>query len=160
MRFPAIIVPCSRLSLATGLAAVMAVWVGGRVEAHTFERTRTELRVEATRSFQATLRLDLDALALGIDPSTDPETAARALVEMSEAEFQKTEEGLLNLLSRRLRVRVDGKPVAFKLSFPERRSRSAPDGLEVFGLAARLEGRVPDEGEDIQLFASRAFPAI
>ncbi len=142
------------------LAAVAALAAGGRIEAHTFERTRTELRIDAAGNFEATLRLDLDALALGVDPQTDPEAVARALREMGEAEFQKTADGLANLLSRRLRVRADGKPLEFEVSFPGLRQPLRQEGVEVFGLEARLRGRIPGHAREVSFFASRAFPAI
>ncbi len=130
------------------------------VEAHTFARTATVLRVDRARNFEATLKLDLDALALGIESSTDPAVAARLLDEMSEVEFKKAEEGLRNLLSRRLRVRADGKPVEFQISFPQFHPNQARSGVEVFGLEALLRGRLPDRAREIAFFASRAFPAI
>ena len=128
--------------------------------AHTFERTATLLRIDTGRNFEATLRLDLDALALGVDPSIDPEEAAKTLLAMSDAEFQAAEEGLRRLLSRRLRVRVDGKPLEFTISFPHFRPRPERLGVEVFGLDVLLRGQVPADGKEILFFASRAFPAI
>lgn len=128
--------------------------------AHSFERTTTTLRIDAARNFEARLKLDLDALALGVDPSIAPEEAAKTLLAMSDAEFQTTEEGLRRVLSRRLRVRVDGKPLDFTISLPQLRPRPERVGVEVFGLEARLVGQVPLGGKEILFFASRAFPAI
>jgi hypothetical protein len=128
--------------------------------AHTFERTTTALRIDPARNFEATLRLDLDALALGVDPSIDPEEAAKTLLAMNDAEFGVAEEGLRRMLSRRLRIRVDGKPVDFAISFPQFRPRPERLGVEVFGLDVVLAGRVPEGGGEILFFASRAFPAI
>ena len=75
--------------------------------AHTFERTLASFNVDAAGNFEVSLRLDLDALALGIDPAADPEVAAQALLALGESEFQETVSRLSNLLSRRLRVRAD-----------------------------------------------------
>jgi hypothetical protein len=160
MRFEVIIVRPSRLSLVALLALLAALLAVGRADAHTFERTRTELRIDPAGDFQATLRLDLDALALGVDPRTDPEVVAGALREMAEAEFQKTADGLATLLSRRLRVRADGKPLDFEVSFPRDRQSSPPGAVEVFGLEVRLTGRIPEGAREVSFFASRAFPAI
>ena len=150
----------SRFLGATGLAAILALLGGSALEAHTFERTRTLLRLDAQRNFEATLRLDLDALALGVDPGIEPEVAARTLLDMSDADFQGAEEGLRRVLSRRLRVRVDGKPMEYRISFPQLRPRPERTGIEVFGLEALLEGRLPEEGKEIVFFASRAFPVV
>ncbi len=138
----------------------MVILSGWQAFAHTFERTTTTLRLDASRNFEATLRLDLDALALGVDPSIAPEEAAKTLLAMSDADFQATEEGLRRVLSRRLRVRVDGKPLEFTISFPQFRPRPERVGVEVFGLDVLLKGRVPSDGKEILFFASRAFPAI
>lgn len=160
MKLPAILV-CPVKSCGVALLAVVLAFASSTpVKGHVFERTRTELRIDSNRNFEATLRLDLDALALGIDPSTPPEEAAGFLVAMTDADFEKTEAALRSVLARRLRVRVDGNPMAFDLSFPQRRSRTESGPVEVFGLTVKLEGKVPEGGQEIQLFASRSFPAI
>lgn len=157
---PAILVRRSGFPGAAALFLALLHLAGVQAFAHTFERTTTTLRIDAGRNFEATLRLDLDALALGVDPSIEPEEAAKTLLAMSDADFQAVEEGLRRVLSRRLRVRVDGKPLDFTISFPQLRPRPERLGVEVFGLEARLQGRVPPDGKEILFFASRAFPAI
>ena len=145
---------------AASLVFILSVAVARPLSAHTFARTTTVLRVDKARNFEATLKLDLDALAIGAEPSIEPATAAGALRSMSDADFQNAEDGLKRMLSRRLRVRVDGRPVEFEIRFPQFRSRTERAGVEVFGLEARLVGRVPEGGKEILFFASRAFPAI
>ena len=145
---------------AAALGLLLLFFTSQTARAHTFERTATTLRIDESRAFEVTLRLDLDALALGVDPTIAPEEAAKTLLAMSDADFQAAEEGLRRLLSRRLRVRVDGKPLEFTISFPRFRPRPERLGVEVFGLEARLQGRVPPGGKEIHFFASRAFPAI
>ena len=142
------------------LLALLALIAGSPAFAHSFARTATRLHVDAARNFDATLKLDLDALALGADPAIEPEVAARMLLDMNDADFKAAEDGLVRMLSRRLRVRVDGKPVPYQISFPGFRPRPERIGTEVFGLEARLEGRVPEGAKEIEFFASRAFPAI
>jgi hypothetical protein len=143
------------------LLALALLLAGGRLAvAHSFERTATTLRLDGARNFEATLKLDLDALALGVDPSIAPEEAAKTLLAMSDAEFKTAEDGLRRVLSRRLRVRVDGKPMEFEISFPQFRPRPERLGAEVFGLEATLKGVAPQDGKEILFFASRAFPAI
>jgi len=153
-------VPKVRAVVTRTLILLLFLVAGSSAFAHTFERTTTVLRIDAQRNFVATVKLDLDALALGVDPSINEEEAARTLLAMTDAEFLSAEEGLRRVLSRRLRVRVDGKPVDFQISFPQFRPRPERLGIEVFGLEARLEGRVPPDGQEIMFFASRAFPAI
>jgi hypothetical protein len=141
-------------------AFLFCLLAGAKAEAHTFARTTTTLHVDRARNFEATLKLDLDALALGIEPATDPEVAARQLDAMTAVDLKKTEDGLRTLLARRLRVRADGRPLEFQISFPQFQPTKARTAVEVFGLEARLSGRVPDQAREIAFFASRAFPAI
>ncbi len=145
---------------AASLAFLLVFAAPRNAPAHTFERTTTTLRVDRARNFDVTLKLDLDALALGVDPSTDPETVARTLLEMTEADFQKAEDGLRNLLLRRLRVKADGRPLPFEVSFPQFNPRGSRTVVEIFGLEAQLRGRLPVPAREIVFFASRAFPAI
>lgn len=155
---PAILV---RLLRFLGAAVLVLGFPAPQVaHAHTFARTATRLHVDAARNFDAILKLDLDALALGIDPSTDPAVAARMLDEMTAEDLEKTEDGLRSLLLRRLRVKADGKPVPFEVFFPQFRPREARTTVEVFGLEARLRGRLPEQAKEIAFFASRAFPMI
>lgn len=143
------------------VAALFAVLLGASgALAHTFERTLASFNVDAAGNFEVSLRLDLDALALGVDPATDPAVAAQALLGLSENEFQETLSRLSNLLSRRLRVRADGKPVPFAVSFPSLRPRPERDGVEVLGLTARLVGRLPAGAKEVSFFASRSFPTV
>jgi hydrogenase/urease accessory protein HupE len=137
------------------LAAFLAVQPA---EAHRFEKTATQLKIDAAKNFEATLKLDLDRLALGVDPDADQEQVLAVLRTMPDSEFKATEDGLRNLLMRRLRIRVDGKPVPYEVSFPGQRPREG--ATDIFGSEARLVGRLPEGGEDIVFFASRAFPAI
>src|SRR6187402_1146525 len=155
--------PAILVRLAGFLGAVLlvaSVAPPGIAHAHTFARTLTRLQLDAARNFEVTLKLDLDALALGADPGIAPEAAAQTLLDLTDAEFKAAGDGLVSMLSRRLRVRVDGKPVPYRISFPHARPRPERLGVEVFGLEARLEGRVPEGGKEIEFFASRAFPAI
>ena len=149
-----------RFQAGGALALVLTFSLVGSAIAHTFERTVTAFRVDAARNFEATLTLDLDALALGVDPDTDPLESARMLLAMDERQFKAAEEGLRNLLKRRLRVRVDGKPVEYLLTLPQFRSRETRAGAEVFGVEATLSGRLPEGALEVVFFASRAFPAI
>ena len=157
---PGILVRRSGFPGAAALSLLFSLFAGLPSFAHTFERTATLLRIDAGRNFEATLRLDLDALALGVDPSVEPEEAAKTLLAMSDADFQAAEDDLRRVLSRRLRVRVDGKPLEFTISFPHFRPRPERLGVEVFGLDVLLQGQVPADGKQILFFASRAFPAI
>jgi hypothetical protein len=150
----------SRGIASVGLGLLLSTLVSAVSVAHTFERTLTRLHIDASGGFEATMRLDLDALALGVDPAIDPGEAARTLLAMSDADFRAAEEGVRRVLERRLRVRVDGKPLEFTISFPQFRPRPERLGIEVFGLEARLQGRVPPAGKEIHFSASRAFPAV
>jgi hydrogenase/urease accessory protein HupE len=150
-----------RAVAATGFVAILAMAaLATRSEAHVFERTATTFRIDAARNFDVTLKLDLDALALGVDPAIEAEVNAQTLLALSEADFRKADEGLRAMLSRRLRIRADGKALPFEISFPEMAPRAERVGVEVFGLLLRLRGAVPAGAKEVQFFASRGLPAI
>lgn len=134
------------------------------VFAHTFERTKAVFRIDASGAFDVRLTMDLDALALGVDPAVDPVEVANALLAMNAGTFAEAEERLRGTLGRRLRVRVDGRPVAFELDFPARATAGATaesrGTLGVFGLDARLRGTIPADGKAVVLFSSRGLPPV
>lgn len=146
------------------LATVGVCALAASGSAHTFERTKAAFRVHADGSFEARLTMDLDALALGVDPSIEPVEAARALLALPPADFAAAEEQLRGTLGRRLRVRVDGKPVPWELDFPDRAAPGASPEvrgpLGIFGLDARLRGAIPARGRSVVLFSSRGLPPV
>lgn len=152
--------PRRPLLASTGLLLL----VTAAARAHDMAFTNSRLVVRADGTFQVDLACDLDALALGIDSKTDAREVVAAILAKSPKEREGLAADLRGLLAKRVRVRFDGVPAPFEVVFPARAvDPAAVVGLPnatVFGLTARLTGRVPDGAREVTFWASRAFPPI
>jgi len=126
----------------------------------TFTDTTVVLRPDGT--FQADLLVDLDALALGAPPGADDAELRATLTALSPAELADRLERLRALFQRRVRLRFDGEPAPFEVSFPDQGTPAATESAipTMLGLTARLTGRVPAGATDMEFFASRAFSDV
>jgi len=140
-------------------AALLALAVPAA--AHNFGFTDVELALHDDETWSVDVVCDLDALALGVPSTTDSAALAAQIEALSPAEREELVEGLRRLLGRRLRVRFDGEPDAFEISFPAQ-GQPPPEGLlpAALGLVARLSGRIPDGAKEVTFFASRSFPPV
>jgi hypothetical protein len=143
------------------LAALLVALAAPVASAHDFAFTDVALRLRGDGTFQVQVTADLDALALGVDPSADSAELFARIASMPPAEQEALVVRLSDLLSRRLRVRFDESPVPFEVAFPERGLHSpGAAGPSALGLVARLEGSVPKGARTVSFFASRAFPPV
>ena len=126
----------------------------------TFTETTVVLRPDGT--FQADLIVDLDALALGAPQNADDAELRSALRALSPAELADRLNRLRTLFRRRVRLRFDGEPAPFEVSFPEQGTPAATESAipTMLGLTARLTGMVPAGATDLEFFASRAFSDV
>lgn len=140
---------------------------------HDFTLTEARLEITADGAVVLDLVCDLDALALGVSPSTDDAELVAALVALAPDERVTRRETLERMLTRRLRLRVDGAPLETSVVLPEAPSdptsatpaiAEAIPGSDVrptfLGVIARLEAHLPDDAEAITFSASRAFPPV
>jgi hypothetical protein len=142
-----------------GLLFVSILCVGP-VGAHTFAFTEVRVSLQAD-SFAVDVFCDLDALALGVDASADSAALAAEIGAMAPAGQDELAAKLNDFLTRRLRLRFDGVPAPFEVTFPERGQVRPPGATpSFFGLAAHLSGRIPNGAKAATFFASRAFPLV
>jgi hypothetical protein len=122
----------------------------------------TEVRVSMEGgSFGVDVYCDLDALALGVDASADSAALAAEIAARAAPAQDELAAKLIDFLSRRLRLRFDGEPAPYTVTFPERgHPRPAGAGPSFFGLVAHLSGRIPKGAKGATFFASRAFPLV
>ena len=130
--------------------------------AHPLSFTEVTLTLRANGSFEADLVYDLDALALGAPIDTDDAELAAALAGLSPDELDTRLTRLRRLFERRVRVRFDGDPVPFEVSFPDHGTARATEAEipTVLGLTARLSGAIPEGAATVGFFASRAFGEV
>ena len=151
-----VLVPASLL--ATVLILAGAAPAGG----HPLSFTAATLTLEPGGSFRAELIVDLDALALGAPLDTDDAELVAALEGLSPDEFETRVARLRRLFGRRVRVRFDGRPASFDVTFPDHGTPAATEAEipTVLGLTARLTGTIPDGAAAVGFFASRAFGEV
>ncbi len=132
------------------------------VHAHTLPFTETTIVLYPDGTFQADLICDLDALALGVPQDSDEAALVAALRALSTDELEDRLDRMQQLFQRRVRVRFDGAPAPFDVSFPERGTAAATNATipTVLGLTARLAGTVPTGASELEFFASRAFADV
>lgn len=153
--------PLPRRALLPLLLGLVVLW-SPAARGHDLELTETLILLTADGRFQVDMLVDLDALALGVAPSTDSAELAAALSAMDSEELQGHQEKLGAYFARRVRVLFDGERASPVITFPELGTDLAASHGEpsVFGLVARLAGRIPEGAEAISFRASRSFPPV
>lgn len=148
--------------LALGAAVFLASAVALPAGAHPLAFTEVNLTLKGDGAFEAELIYDLDAIALGVPLTTDDAELAAALESLPPDEFTARVADLRRLFERRVRVRFDGQPTPFEVSFPDYGTPRATQAEipTVLGVTARLRGTIPDGASTVGFFASRAFGPV
>src|SRR5262245_40497039 len=143
------------------LAWVGAAAWGGALPAHQFSITDVLVVLKTNGTYQIDMTVDVDALAMGVAPTTDSAELAAALEALSPAELDGASERASETLLHRVRIRFDGVEARPEVSFPDAetpRAEGAPPS--VFGTTARFTGRVPEGAKELVFGASRAFTLV
>ena len=157
---------CARISvvpgLRFGLLAFLLCVVPLVADAHPLSFTDTTVTLHVDGTFQVDMVCDLDALALGLPQDTDDAQLVAALGALSPSEFSELTQRLRQLFLRRVRLRFDGVPAPFEVSFPDHLTPRATESSisTVLGLTARLSGVVPPGATEVEFFASRSFSNV
>jgi hypothetical protein len=150
-----------RWSAVAALGGVLCGLAARPALAHTPGFTDTTLSLRSDGTFVVDVGYDLDALALGVEPTANAGALAAEIRAMPASDRDALAGRLADLLTRRLRVRFDGQPVPFTVSLPGRDRPPAPgEPATALGLVARLEGRIPAGAKTVSFFASRAFAPV
>jgi len=145
-----------------GTLALLGALAGGAAAAHDFGVTDVLVVLKTDGTYQVDLRVDVDALALGVSPQTDSAEVAAALEAMSSARFAAAVEQARDTLERRVRVRFDGEKQRPWVTFPglDAAPDARPEQPTVLGTVARLSGPIPEGAVELTFGASRAFKAV
>ena len=154
---PALLLPI--LSLAVAAATTLG---GPAARAHPLAFTEVTLTLGPGDVFTADVVHDLDALALGAPIDSDDAELAATLAALPPDELDQRLARLRRLFERRVRVRFDGDPAPFAVSFPDHGApeTATADIPTVLGLTARLTGSIPPDAATVGFFASRAFGEV
>lgn len=144
------------------LLALIVTWTSATAQAHNLELTETLILIKEDGRYQIDMICDLDALALGAPPSTDNELLVAELEAMGADQLADLSSKLQRTFERRVRVLFDGQAMRPQVSFPDVGTPLARDDAipSMFGVVARLEGRVPAGSTTLQMRASRSFPPL
>ena len=144
------------------LVGVALLSVAAPAGGHPLSFTAATLTLEPGGTFRAELIWDLDALALGAPLDTDDAELVAVLENLAPDELEARVARLRRLFERRVRVRFDGRPAPFEVTFPDYGTPRATEAEipTVLGLTARLTGAVPDGAANVGFFASRAFGEV
>ena len=132
------------------------------VDGHPLTFTDVTLTIQTDGSFNVVLLYDLDALALGAPIDTDDSALVAALEQLTPDELDNHINRLTRLFERRIRVRFNGQPVPFEVTFPDHGTPKATEAAipTILGLTAQLEGAIPTGANTVEFFASRAFANV
>ncbi|HEX4954826.1 MAG TPA: HupE/UreJ family protein [Thermoanaerobaculia bacterium] len=149
-----------RLELFAG--GLLALALAAPAAAHDLAFTDTVVLLKTDGSYQVDLACDLDALLLGVAPTTDALQVVAAIQALSPEELAREEAELAQMFLRRVRVRVDGEPVMPSVTFPDREAGLAATSTvpTVLGTTARLTGRLSPGAELVTLQVSSGFPPV
>jgi hypothetical protein len=154
----------ARATLVAFVAALVAALAAAPATAHDLEGTTAVVMLRPDGSFWVEIEADLDALLLGAGPGHDSSALVERIATLPEAEIEERLSRLRSLFQRRVRLRFDGEPAPFEVSFPDRRHAPSADEGEppapYLGLRARLGGRAPADWRAVTFFASRAFQQV
>ena len=114
------------------MASVVAAAWCGTLSAHTFSITDVLVVLKTNGTYQVDMTVDVDALGLGVAPTTDSAELAAALEALSPAELDGAVERASETLLHRVRIRFDGVEARPQVSFPDAetpRAEGAPPSV-------------------------------
>ena len=130
--------------------------------AHEFTITDVLAVLKSDGTYQVDIRLDVDALALGVSASTDSAQVLAALQALDASALAERIDAARGTLQRRVRIRLDGEKQRPDVAFPEYATplAAAHDPPTLLGLTARLTGPIPPHAKAFEIGLSRTFPAV
>jgi HupE/UreJ protein len=129
-------------------AALIALgaWNPPALRAHDFSITDTLALLKTNGTFQIDMTIDLDALAMNIPPKLHSPELTAEIQRMPEASRAQLLDTCRETLLNRVRIHFDEKAVVPLVSFPDYGTPIAAQAVAptVFGVTARLVGRIPE----------------
>ena len=111
-------------------------------------------------AFSVELQSDLDALLLGVSPSSSPQQRVAAMERLRGEQIGVELERLRRYLLRRVRVRFDGAAARLEVELPGLRLTPDAEGILTVGNSAVFRGVFPLQAKEVSFFASRSFGSV
>ena len=113
--------------------------------AHDFSITETTIFLDSSNTYKIDMLVDVDALALGVSPTSDSEQVVSILTALSLQDLEQAKQKARQTIQRRIRLRFDGTKHVPTITFPDHGTKfSVESELPTFlGLTARLSGEIP-----------------
>jgi len=143
-------------------AVVISTALCAVAHGHDFGFTEVLIVLKRNGSYLIDMTVDVDALALGVPPSTDSAEVYKTLTSMNADEQARCRERAEKTVLRRVRIRFDGEKAIPAVSFPESGTDLAAYAPvpSLLGITVRLTGVVSKDATTLTFGASRAFQAL
>ncbi len=130
--------------------------------AHDFRITDTSVVFQPDGTVRIDMTCALDELALGEAPGRPAAEVVAGLRALPAEEFDRRVANLRRLFQTRVRVRFDGQPAEFDVSFPEFRGVGSEhsEAPALLGVTARLSAAIPPGADSFTFWASKSFPPV
>ena len=142
--------------MAGSLACLGSAW------AHEFTITSVAAVFDGRGGFQLDMAADVDALALGLDPSTDSAVVAAQMEALSPAELDAARQRARDTLRQWVSVAFDGNAPELEIEFPHHGTPAATTAEvpTVLGTLARFRGTTPEGARALVFRADPAFKVV
>lgn len=129
--------------------------------AHVFTITSVLAILKSDGTFQIDMVVDVDALALGVPPTTESTLVMEALQKLAPGDLERAVQQARETILNRTSVRFDNEKVIPQVTFPQHGTIGPdPKTPSLLGILARLEGRIPNGAVEFTFTASRAWAAV
>jgi hypothetical protein len=151
-----------RLFQSRFVVVAFAGWVlASPAFAHVFTITNVLAVLKSDGTFQIDMTVDVDALALGVPPTSDSALVVDALRGLKPEELERAIQQARDTLLRRTDIRFDDQKVISQVTFPHHGAVAIDSQVpSLLGVVARLEGKIPEGAREFTFAASRAWAAV
>jgi hypothetical protein len=145
-----------------GASILLFLWLAVPGLAHDFQFTQVVVVLSSDGRYQADISADVDALALGLDPSTDSAIVAQRMASLSAAELRQAMDRARATFAQRTQLYFDGQAQQPDIAFPQHGTPAAQAAQvpTVLGTLARLTGRIPSNASELTFWAAEEFKVV
>ena len=124
--------------------------------AHDFRITDTLALLKTNGTYQIDMTIDVDALAMNVPPKLHSPELTAEIQRMPDAARAQLLDKCREILLKRVRIRFDEKAVVPIVNFPDYGTALAAQAVPptIFGVTARLVGRIPEGARQFTFGAS------